>query len=189
MLKVKLPDGTIFSMSIFVQGSSEEYLQHIIAVLCLINQKGLDKQCKEYNKEMKTASAALGALKQKSIGPAESSSKKDQVAQKNELEALKIENAQTQEMLKASTKRYNKAVVATFELLCNLLAGKPQTQWDRIGIEMHEHDSWAGPDGEKHEGKHSKGYFALLDCLELHKLMVFTADVAERQWYYIQQGI
>jgi hypothetical protein len=28
-----------------------------------------------------------------------------------------------------------------------------------------------------------------LDCLELHKLTVFTADAAERQWYYIQQGI
>jgi hypothetical protein len=38
MLKVKLPNGTVFSMSIFMQGSPEEYLQHIIAVLCLINQ-------------------------------------------------------------------------------------------------------------------------------------------------------
>ena len=104
MLKVKLSDGTVFSMSIFTQGSPEEYFQHIIAFLYLINQKGLNKQCKDYNKEMKTASAALGALKQKSIGPAESSSKKDQEAQRHELEALKIEKAQTQEMLKASTK-------------------------------------------------------------------------------------
>ncbi len=107
MLKVKLPDGTVLSMSIFMQGSPEEYLQHVIAVLCLINQKGLDKQCKEYNKEMKTGSVALAALKQKSIGPAESSSKKDHEAQRNELEALKIEKAQTQEMFKASTKGYN----------------------------------------------------------------------------------
>jgi hypothetical protein len=73
-------------------------------VLCLINQKDLDKQCKEYNKEMKNASVTLGALKQKSIGPAESSSKKNQKAQRNKVEALKIEKAQTQEMLKASTK-------------------------------------------------------------------------------------
>jgi hypothetical protein len=63
------------------------------------------------------------------------------------LEALKIEKTQTQEMLKASTKGYNEAVVATYELLRNLLAGKPQTQWDHcIVIEMNEHDSWAGPD-------------------------------------------
>ena len=111
-----------------MQGSPEEYLQHVIVVLHLINQRGLDKQCKEYNKEMKTASAALGALKQKSIGLAESNSKKDQEAQRNELEAQKIEKAQTQELLKASTKGYNKAVAATYELLRNLLAGEPQTQ-------------------------------------------------------------
>jgi hypothetical protein len=35
MLKVKLANGTVFSMSIFAKGSLEDYLQHIIAVLCL----------------------------------------------------------------------------------------------------------------------------------------------------------
>jgi hypothetical protein len=54
---------------------------------------------------------------------------------------------------------------------------------------MHERDSWAGADGEKHNGKRPKGFKAFLDCLELHKLTVFTADTAERQQYYIQQGI
>ncbi len=165
-------------MSIFAQGSPEVYLQHIMVVLHLINQKSLDKQCKEYNKEMKTASVALAALKQKSIGPVESSSKKDQEAQRNELEALKIKKAQTQEMLKASTKGYNEAVAATYELLRNLLAGKPRT---RIVIEMHEHDLWAGPEGKTHKGKCPRGYFAFLNCLEVHELMVFTADVAKRQ--------
>jgi hypothetical protein len=27
------------------------------------------------------------------------------------------------------------------------------------------------------------------DCLELHKLTVFSADTAERQWFYIQQAV
>ncbi len=140
---------------------------------------------------MKTASVALGALGQKSIGPAKSGSKKDQEAQKNKLEALKIKKAQTQEMLKASTNGYNEAVAATYELLLlhNLLAGEPQTQWDHIIVEMHKRDSRAGPDGKKYEGKRPRGYFTFLDCLELHKLMFFTADMAKRQWYYIQQGI
>ena len=34
-LKVKLANGTVFSMSIFAKGSLEDYLQDIIAVLCL----------------------------------------------------------------------------------------------------------------------------------------------------------
>ena len=138
---------------------------------------------------MKTASVALGALGQKSIGPAKSGSKKDQEAQKNKLEALKIKKAQTQEMLKASTKGYNEDVAATYELLRNLLAGKPQTQWDRIDVEMHRHDLWAGLNGEKHEEKFPRSYSMFLECLELLKLTVFSADAAERQRYYIQQGI
>jgi hypothetical protein len=30
---------------------------------------------------------------------------------------------------------------------------------------------------------------SFLDCLELHKLTVFSADAAERQWFYIQQAV
>ena len=33
MLKLKLPNGTVFSMKIFSQGNLEDYLQHLIAVL------------------------------------------------------------------------------------------------------------------------------------------------------------
>jgi hypothetical protein len=41
-LKVKLPDGTMYTMVIISKGNTEYYLAHVIAVLCLINQKGLD---------------------------------------------------------------------------------------------------------------------------------------------------
>ncbi len=30
---------------------------------------------------------------------------------------------------------------------------------------------------------------SLLDCLELHKLTVFSADAAKRLWFYIQQSV
>ncbi len=141
-LKVKLPDASVFSMTIFAKGSPEDYLQHLIAVLRLINQKGLDALIVPHNKEMKSASAALGALKQKSIGPADSSSSKDLEARKSEKEALRLEKALTQEMLVTATKACNKAVASTYEMLRNLLVSKPQTQWDRIFREMHERDSW-----------------------------------------------
>jgi hypothetical protein len=107
------------------------------------------------------------------------SSKKDQEAFKNEKEARKVEKALTQEMLVSSTKVYNKAITATYELLCKLLAGKPQTQWDCIILEMHERDSWIGADDKEHDGKHPKSFSAFSDCLKL----------AKRQQYCIQQGI
>jgi hypothetical protein len=41
-LEVKLPDGTVFTMSIFMQGHPDEFLSHVQAVLHLIRQKGLE---------------------------------------------------------------------------------------------------------------------------------------------------
>jgi hypothetical protein len=43
-LKIKLPNGFIFNMSIFSQGNTKEDLVHVIAVLHLICQKGLNMQ-------------------------------------------------------------------------------------------------------------------------------------------------
>jgi hypothetical protein len=37
-LKLKLPNGTVFRMPIFAKGNPEDYLQHLIAVQCLITQ-------------------------------------------------------------------------------------------------------------------------------------------------------
>jgi hypothetical protein len=39
-IKVKLPNGTNFQMSAFGQGNNEEYLIPVIAVKCLLEQKG-----------------------------------------------------------------------------------------------------------------------------------------------------
>ncbi len=97
-------------MSIFPKGSPEDYLQHIIAVLCLIDQKGLHMQCKKHAKEMKNAAVALGALQRKSIGPQDSSSHQDQ-------EALETKKKLTHELFLTATKQYNEAVGATYELL------------------------------------------------------------------------
>ena len=83
-LKVKLADGTVFSMSIFAKGTPEDYLQHIIAVLRLLDQKGFHEQCKKHAKEMKTTAAALWTLERKSKGSRDSDSKQDQEALKTE---------------------------------------------------------------------------------------------------------
>jgi hypothetical protein len=38
-LRIKLDNATVFNMSIFSQGNTEEYLAHIVAVLRLIKPK------------------------------------------------------------------------------------------------------------------------------------------------------
>ncbi len=45
IFKIKLPDASHLSMPIFSCGNNEEYPAHIVAVLRVINQKGLPKKC------------------------------------------------------------------------------------------------------------------------------------------------
>jgi hypothetical protein len=45
VFKIKLPDATLLSMPIYSRGNNEEYLAHIVAVLQVIEQKGLPKKC------------------------------------------------------------------------------------------------------------------------------------------------
>ncbi len=59
-IKLKLPDGTVISMTIFAKGNPEEYLQHAIAVLRLINQTGLDTKGREAGKELVRTSESPG---------------------------------------------------------------------------------------------------------------------------------
>ncbi len=107
---------------------------------------------------------------------------------KEENEAHKLELSQTQEMLKEAQKAHNEAVAKTDELLSNLLSGDLQTQfqWHQICCMMHEHELWAGVNGQMTTGRCPRWWTAFGDCLELHKLMVFTTDVAKRQQYFIQ---
>ncbi len=109
-----------------------------------------------YDKDMQIA---LEALKLKSIGLWEKSAKET-------LDNIKDVMKLTKELAQSSSKQYNKVIASTFELLCNLLAGKPRTQWDRNMQEMHNGDSWAGVNGERNDGKHAKSFAAFLDCLE-----------------------
>jgi hypothetical protein len=54
---------------------------------------------------------------------------------------------------------------------------------------MHKHDSWAAVNGQVTKGRCCKTWMSFLDCLELHKLTVFSADAARRQQFYIQQVV
>jgi hypothetical protein len=42
-----MPDGTNFQMAAFAYGNNEEYLVHIIANLCIIQQKGMESDVKK----------------------------------------------------------------------------------------------------------------------------------------------
>ncbi len=92
-------------------------------------------------------------------------------------------------MLQEAQQAHDKAIAKSYEQLRNLLSGDAQSQRDHICREMHESDSWAVVNGKITKGRHPRTWMFFLDCLELHKLTVFSADAAEKQQFYIQQAV
>ncbi len=71
----------------------------------------------------------------------------------------------------------------------NLLSGDAQSQRDCVCCEIHENDSWAAVNSQVTKSRLLRMWMSFLDCVELHKLMVLSADTAEKQWFYIQQAV
>jgi hypothetical protein len=92
-------------------------------------------------------------------------------------------------MLQEVQRAYDKAITESYEQLRNLLSSNAQSQWDRIYRKIHERDSWAAVNGQVTKVGHPRTWMSFLDCLELHKLTVFSADAAERQRFCIQQAV
>jgi hypothetical protein len=87
-------------------GNAEEYLAHILAVLRIIKQKGLDTRCRKLGKAVLKQSKALKNL-------LEAAGSKDTVLLDIDVEALKVEIEQTQQMLQESQKQQDEAIVKT----------------------------------------------------------------------------
>ncbi len=64
VLKVKLPVESHTSIPIFSRGNNKEYTTHIVAVLCIINQKGLPKKCRVFAKAVAKWSEASKNLQE-----------------------------------------------------------------------------------------------------------------------------
>ena len=54
---------------------------------------------------------------------------------------------------------------------------------------MHTKDPWIAVNGTTHNGPRTKTWASFLDCIELHKLTIFSCDAAELQHYYMQHYV
>jgi hypothetical protein len=71
-----------------------------------------------------------------------------------DVEAQKVQIKQTQQMLQEYQKAHNEAIAKMYKQLWNLLSGDSQFQCDCICRKMHEHDLWAGVNGQVTVGRH-----------------------------------
>jgi hypothetical protein len=182
VLKVRLPNDTCLNMPIFSHGNTEEYLAYIVAVLRIIKQKGLGAKCRKLRKTVARQSKAVKNL-------LEAAGFKDTVLLGVDMQAGKVEIEQTQQMLKESQKVHDEAIAKTYKLLRNLLSGDLQSRLDCVCRKMHERDSWAGVNSQVTTGRRPRTRISFQDCLELHELIVFSADASKRQQFYIQQAV
>jgi hypothetical protein len=104
------------------------------------------------------------------------------------VQACNVEIEQTQQMLQEAHKAHGRQSLRHTSMK-NLLYNDAQSQWDCVCRKMHECNLWAGVNGQVTKGRHPRTWMSFQDCLELHKLTVFTADAAERQRFYIQQAV
>jgi hypothetical protein len=130
LFKVKLPDASHLSMPIYSRGNNKEYLAHIIAVLHIINQKGLPKKCRMLAKAVARWSEVLKNLQ-------EAAGSRETVSTSVDVTARKVEIEQIQQMLQEFQKAHNKAIAKTYKQLRNLLSGGAQSQWGCICHKMH----------------------------------------------------
>jgi hypothetical protein len=95
----------------------------------------------------------------------------------------------TKKDLEKAKKEALAEIVKAYELFCLYFVGEAHTQWDKDIQEMHTKDPWVAVNRTAHKGPHTKTWASFLDCIELHKLTIFSCDAAELQWYYMQQYI
>jgi hypothetical protein len=146
IFKIKLPNMYHLSMPIYSHGNNEEYLAHIVAVLQVIEQKGLPKKYRVLAKAVVRWSEALKNIQ-------EVAESRDTVSMAIDVTACKVEIEQTQQILQEAQKAHNKAIAKTYEQLRNLLSSNAQSQWDCVCHEMHKRDSWAAVNSQMTKGR------------------------------------
>ncbi len=106
VFKVKLSDKSHLSIPIYSCGNNKEYLAYIVAVLHIIDQKGLPKNCRMLAKAVVRRSVALKNLQ-------EATGSQETVSMSIDVTACKVEIEQTQQMLQEAQKACNKAITKT----------------------------------------------------------------------------
>jgi hypothetical protein len=174
IVKIKTPKGES-KQSLLGNGvDGEEYVKHLMSFFQFMEKKGYKADLEVASKVTLSATKALKKLV------------KAQTREKDPAKAKRLTK------VGAAKVRLINAKVAESTLAClaydpfhKLLRDEPEIQWDCIVTEMHTKTPWEDIEGVKHNSLRGKLQQSLTECIEFHKLMVFTVDAAERPKYYL----
>jgi hypothetical protein len=87
--------------------------------------------------------------------------------------------------LKKAQAHESAKVGLVYNLFRKTLKEDPELQWDRIVDDMHAKDPWEDLRGAKHNSLRVKSVAFFWECIDIHKLTVYSVDAAERQRFYM----
>jgi hypothetical protein len=153
----------------------EEYMKHLMSFTRFMEKKGYEANLKVASKVTLSATTALKKLVKAQTG--EKDPAKAKRLTKVEAAKVRLINAKVTES------------TLTCHLFRKLLRDEPKIQWDCIVTEMHTKNPSEDIKGTKHNGLRGKSHQSLMDCIEFHKLTVFTVNAAKRLEYYLMCSI
>jgi hypothetical protein len=134
-----------------------------------MEKKGYEKDLEAAAKVTLSATTALKKLA------------KAQAREKDPAKAKRLTKVEAAKVRLINAKVMESTLVClAYDLFRKLLRDEPKIQWDYIVTEMHTKTPWENIKGVKHNSLHGKLQQSLMDCIEFHKLMVFTIKAAER---------
>jgi len=173
-VKMKTPEGKVKMAVLGDSPGTEEYLQHLNAFQRMISRKKLDDKMTKWTKAVIIAAALVRKL-ERIPNEAETEAQMTNMLRLWEVAEAELKKAQAHESAE---------VGLVYDLFHKTLKEDPELQWDRI-IDMHAKDPWEDLRGTKHNGLRVKLVASFWECIDFHKLTVYSVDAAERQRFYM----
>jgi hypothetical protein len=177
-IKIKTPEGESKQSLLGDRADGEEYVKHLMSFFHFMEKKGYEADLKKASQVTLSATTALKKLTKAQHGEKDSA----KAERLTKVEAAKVE------LINAKVAESTLACLA-YDLFRKLLRDEPKIQWDRIMTDMHTKNPWEDIKGVKHNSLRENLQQSLTDCIEFHKLTVFTVDAAERLRYYLMCSV
>ncbi len=172
-IKIKMPRES--KQTLLGNGANgEEYVKHLMSFTRFMEKKGYKAELKAASKVTLSVTTAPKKLVKAQTGEKDPA----KVKRLTKVEAAKVR------LINAKVAESTLACLA-YDLFRKLLRDEPKIQWDCIVTEMHTKNPWEDIKGAKHNGLGGKLHQSLMDCIEFHKLTVFTINAVERLKYYL----
>jgi len=170
-VKMKTPEGEVKMAVLGDSPGTEEYFQHLNAFLRMLARK-------KYKDEMTKLSKAVVSITAlvRRLARTPSDEKEPDTSKRLSAAEAELNKAKASESAK---------VGLVYKLFRKTLKEDPKLQWDCIVNDMHAKDPWEDLRGVKHDGLRRKSSASLWECIDFHKLTVYSVDAAERQRFYM----